>query len=59
MEKYCMISKAGSKIELVEWENGEGVDICIIGEDSDGHVISLTYGTIDAIHYLSKSLQFN
>lgn len=44
-----------SFIEITEWTNGEGYDITI----NDKSVISLTCGELDAINYLTQSLQYH
>lgn len=44
-----------SFIEVTEWTNGEGYDITI----NDKSVISLTCGELDAINYLTQSLQYH
>lgn len=44
-----------SFIEVTEWINGEGYDINI----NDRSVISLTCGELDAINYLTQSLQYH
>lgn len=44
-----------SFIEVTEWTNGEGYDITI----NNKSVISLTCGELDAINYLTQSLQYH
>ena len=51
--KYCICSKDSSFIEVTEWTNGEGWDITF-----DDTVISLTWGQLDAIKYLTLALQY-
>lgn len=41
-------------IEVIEWANGEGWDICL-----NDKLISLTYGQLEAIKYLVKTLDYN
>ena len=42
-------------IEVCEWTNGEGFDISI----TDKKIISLTRGELDAIDFLTKTLDNN
>lgn len=51
--KYDTLAKDSSVIEIVEWVNGEGWDILI----DDRPAISLTYGELEAIKYLVKTLE--
>ena len=51
---YTQTNK-NSFIEVTEWTNGEGYDITI----NDKSVISLTCGELDAINYLTQSLQYH
>ena len=53
LRKYDYLAKENSFIEVTEWGNGEGFDITI-----DDKVISLTYGQLDAIQYLTLALQY-
>lgn len=53
LRKYCHLSKENSFIEITEWSNGEGWDITI-----DDHMMSLTWGQLDAIQYLTLALQY-
>lgn len=53
LHKYDYLAKEHSFIEVTEWANGEGWDITI-----DDKVISLTYGQLDAIKYLTLALQY-
>ena len=55
LKKYDFLSKDGF-IEITEWTNGEGIDITI--ENDVTKSISLTYGELDAINYLQKSLEY-
>lgn len=52
--KYDYLAKEHSFIEVTEWSNSEGIDITI-----DDKVISITYGQLEAISFLSKSLEYN
>ena len=58
MGKYCFLSKKNDRIEVSRWSNGEGFDISFIGDNED-KTISLTYGEINAIYYLTKTLDYN
>lgn len=53
LSKYDILAKKEVFIEVTEWTNGEGWDITI-----DNRNISLTFGELDAINYLTKSLDF-
>ena len=53
LRKYDYLAKENSFIEVTEWGNGEGYDITI-----DDKVISLTIGQLDAIQYLTLTLQY-
>ena len=54
LKKYCVYAKDDNYIEITEWTNGEGWDINI----SDEKRISLTFGELEAINYLVKTLEF-
>ena len=51
LRKYCYLAKDSDFIEVTEWVNGEGWDITI-----NDRVISLTYGELKAINYLTEAL---
>ena len=53
LRKYDYLAKENSFIEVTEWGNGEGYDITI-----DDKVMSLNYGQLDAIKYLTLALQY-
>ena len=53
LHKYDYLAKEHSFIEITEWANGEGWDITV-----DDKVMSLTYGQLDAIKYLTLALQY-
>lgn len=53
LRKYDHLAKENSFIEITEWGNGEGWDIAM-----DDKVISLTYGQLNAIQYLTLALQY-
>lgn len=54
LQKFDYLAKPDSFIEVTDWTNGEGWDISI-----DDKVISLTRGQLDAINYLTKTLELN
>lgn len=53
LRKYDHLAKENSFIEITEWGNGEGWDITI-----DNRMMSLTWGQLDAIQYLTLALQY-
>lgn len=53
LRKYCHLSKDSDFIEVTEWHNGEGISISFSDQ-----TIELTYGQLEAINYLSKSLYY-
>lgn len=53
LHKYDYLAKENSFIEITEWSNGEGWDITI-----DDRMLSLTWGQLDAIQYLTLALQY-
>jgi hypothetical protein len=55
LKKYDCLAKDSDFIEVTEWHNGEGWDISI----NDNKLISLTWGQLEAISYLVKSLDYN
>lgn len=54
LKKYCYLAKEDGFIEITEWTNGEGWDISI-----NDKLFSLTRGEVDAISYLTKTLDLN
>lgn len=54
LKKYDHLAKDSDFIEVTEWANGEGWDICL-----NDKLISLTYGQLEAIKYLVKALDYN
>lgn len=54
LKKYDYLAKDNDFIEVIEWTNGEGYDIII-----NDKIISLTSGQLDAINYLTKSLEYS
>lgn len=57
--KYDYLKNKEDKqiIYVTEWENGEGWDICIMSDNTK--MFNLTMGELDAINYLTKSLEYN
>ena len=53
LQKYDYLAKDYEFIEVTEWRNGEGWDISI-----NDKLIQLTVGQLDAINYLTKSLDY-
>lgn len=55
LKKYDYLAKDDDDfIEITEWTNGEGYDITI-----NDKIISLTNGQLEAINYLTKSLEYS
>lgn len=54
LKDFDHLSKEHDYIEVVQWNNGEGWDIFI----NERHV-SLTYGQLEAINYLTKHLELS
>lgn len=54
LTKYDYLAKDDDFIEVTEWTNGEGYDIVI-----NDKIIPLTDGQLDAINYLTKSLEYS
>ena len=54
LNKYDYLATKDSSIQVTEWSNEEGWDIVI-----DNNIISLTFGQLDAINYLTKVLEYN
>lgn len=54
LKKYDHLAKDIDFIEVTEWTNGEGWDIWLTDI-----LISLTYGQLEAINYLVKTLDYN
>lgn len=52
LKTFDFLAKDSTYIEVTEWTNGEGFDI-----DIDGKYFSLSYGEIDAINFLTKSIE--
>lgn len=51
LNKYCHLAEEHSFIEVIEWWNGEGIDIHINSDKS----YSLTWGELQAINVLANS----
>lgn len=54
LKRYDYLAKDEDYIEVTEWTNGEGYDITI-----NDKIISLTDGQLEAINYLTKSLEYS
>ena len=54
LKDFDYLSKEHDYIEVAQWNNGEGWDIFI----NERHV-SLTYGQLEAINYLTKHLELS
>ena len=52
LKNFDCLAKDSDFIEITEWSNGEGWDICI-----DENYIHLTHGQLEAINYLTKHLE--
>ena len=55
LNKFDIMAEKNGFIEVCEWTNGEGFDINI----SDKKIISLTRGELDAIDFLTNTLDYN
>lgn len=53
LRKYDHLAKDSDFIEITEWTNGEGWDISI-----NDKTVSLTFGQLEAIKYLIKTLNY-
>ena len=49
---YCHLANTNDTIQVIEWPNGEGVDIFITA--SNPQYFSLTYGQLELIEVLTK-----
>ena len=54
LKKYDYLANDSDFIEVTEWTNGEGWDIWL-----NDRLMSLTYGQLEAINYLVKTLDYN
>ena len=48
-------NSSNNYIEVTEWSNGEGITVTI----RDKMPIDLTYGELEAINYLTKTLEYD
>ena len=55
---YLKNTDENAFIEVTEWSNGEGYDITIETKN-DSKLVSLTNGELEAINYLTKTLDYN
>jgi len=53
LNKFDVLAKEHDFIEITEWSNGEGWDI-----STNEKIISLSYGQLAAINYLTKYLEY-
>ena len=54
LRKYDYLAKEDDFIEVSEWNNGEGWNISI-----NDNTFQLTMGQLDAINYLTKTLDYD
>ncbi len=52
LKEFCYFAKEDDYIEVTDWYNGEGFDICVDSKKA----ISLTWGEWDCIHAIMKAL---
>ena len=52
---YLCSQNSGDYIEVTEWANGEGITVNINSDKT----FDLSYGELDAINYLSKTIQYD
>lgn len=57
LTKYCILADKDSFIEVTQWTNEEGVDI-LIDNGKRSINVSLTYGELEAINFLTKGLDY-
>ena len=48
LKGYCHLSSDNDYMEVTEWSNGEGYDVCI-DRKSGGEKFSLTYGEVELL----------
>lgn len=53
LRKYDYLAEESDFIEVTEWTNGEGINVSFKDK-----VIHLSYGELDAINYLVKTLEY-
>lgn len=58
LKKYTCMGDENDFIEITEWTNGEGFDVTISYVKGTEKQISLLYDELEAINYLTKSLNF-
>lgn len=58
LSKYCYLKDKNAQITITPWGNEEGFTIDIY-DKNESKMINLSYGEIDAINYLIKSLELN
>ena len=51
LKGYCHMSSDNDYMEVTEWSNGEGYDICI-DRKNGGEKFSLTYGEVELLMVL-------
>ena len=54
LRKYDYLAREDDFIEVSEWSNGEGWNISI-----NNNTFQLTMGQLDAINYLTKTLEYD
>lgn len=57
LQKFDYLADKDSYIDITEWSNGEGYDVDITSNSCYKH-ISITRGELDAIIYLTSTLDF-
>lgn len=58
LSKYDPLCNEDDVIEVTEWVNGEGFDIAIHSKNKM-QMFNLTFGEIEALNYLIKSIDYN
>ena len=51
LKGYCHMSSDRDYMEVIEWSNGEGYDVCI-DRKNGGEKFSLTYGEVELLMVL-------
>lgn len=57
LPKFCHLSKPDDTLEITEWANGEGFDVCLVS--SSTQMFYLTYGQLDALIHLYTGINSN
>lgn len=57
LKKYTYTNDENAFIEVTEWTNGEGWDICIY-DNGNNKMFSLHCGELEAINYLKGVLDY-